>query len=175
MTTGHSIDTRTDERKESVMSDDKFDPKKLDLIQMVQRARMQNDEDAKPSEVNVGYWIEAKRKVDGQQPTTRTGQWVIRTQLADIDAMWVRIKAATEAGKLGYKSKAASVSRMEGKASAAHVICVRTYDADDSADVERVKFGLREIGIEGDLRYERDDEEKEKEKERARQRGKETR
>ncbi|MBX3080192.1 MAG: DUF1917 domain-containing protein [Anaerolineae bacterium] len=137
------------------MSDDKLDPQKLDLIQLVQRARMANDEDAKPSEVNIGYWIEAKRKGDGAQPTPRTGQWVIRTNLEDIDAMWERIKTATEAGKLGYKSKAASVSRM-GKNASGRMICVRTYDADDQADVERVLNALREIGIEGKLRYERD-------------------
>jgi hypothetical protein len=137
------------------MTDDKLDNQKLDLIQMVQRARMQNDEDAKPSEVNVGYWIEAKRKVDGPQLTPRTGQWVIRTQLADIDEIWEHIKAATEAGKLGYKSRAASVSRMVKNASG-RVICVRTYDAADTADVERVLAGLRELGIEGNLKYERD-------------------
>ena len=137
------------------MSDDKLDQQKLDLIQMVQRARMVNDDGAKPSEVNVGYWIEAKRKVAGLPPTSRTGQWVIRTQLEDIDLMWEQIKAATEAGELGYKSKAASVSRM-GKNASGRLICVRTYDADDSADVERVLASLRKLGIEGKLRYERD-------------------
>ena len=137
------------------MSDDKLDAQKLDLIQMVQRARMANDEEAKPSEVNVGYWIEAKRKVAGSPPTPRTGQWVLRTQLEDIDLMWERIKAATEAGELGYKSRAASVSRM-GKNASGRLICVRTYDADDSADVERVLTALRVLGIEGKLHYERD-------------------
>jgi hypothetical protein len=137
---------------------DPFDPAALDLIAMVQRARMQHDADARPSQANVGYWIEAKRLVAGRPPTPRTGQWVIPTTVTVIDALWDTIKAATEAGTLGYKSKVASVSRRGGKDATDRVICVRTYDADDAADVQRVLGALRDLGITGDLRYERDHE-----------------
>jgi hypothetical protein len=32
-----------------------------------------------------------------------------------------------------------------------------TYDANDSADVERVRLALRDLGFDGDLVYERGD------------------
>ena len=45
----------------------------LDLIQMVQRARMLHDETAVPSDMTAVYWIEAKRR-DGDTPgPTSTG------------------------------------------------------------------------------------------------------
>lgn len=135
-----------------------IDPRSLDLIQMVQRARMQHDADAQPSQANVGYWIEAKRQVAGPAPTPRSGQWVIPTTLGEIDALWARVKAATELGTLGYKSKAATVSRAGGVDAADRVICARTYDADDAADVQRVHDALRDLGVTAALHYERDHE-----------------
>jgi Domain of unknown function (DUF1917) len=138
------------------MSNSTPDPAKLDLIQMVQQARMTHDADALPSQALIGYWIEAKRAVDGLPPTPRTGQWVITTTLPEIDALWAVIKAATRAGQLGYKSKAATIARQGGTDAADRVIYVRTYDADDAADVERVQQALRSLGVAGELHYERD-------------------
>ena len=78
------------------------------------------------------------------------GYWLIRVTLATVDAAWAKIKAATEAGKLGYKSKVATI----GYSSAdERVIHVMTYDANDAADVARVGDALRELGY-SDLRYE---------------------
>jgi Domain of unknown function (DUF1917) len=126
----------------------------LDLIQMVQKARMAHDRAAIPSAVSAVYWIESKPLVDVQPPTARAGEWVIATTLADVDALWSRIKAATEKGELGYKSKV-STSPAKGQADpAARVIVVRTRDADDAADVTRVEGVLRGIGI-TTMRYER--------------------
>lgn len=135
---------------------DAFDPGAFDLILRVQQARMAHDADARPSEALTGYWIEVKRAVDGPPPTPRAGQWVISTPVDDIDALWAVIKAATATGQLGYKAKAATVSRHGGKNDC--VICVRTVDADDAADVQRVLTALRDLGITRPLTYERDHE-----------------
>jgi hypothetical protein len=133
----------------------------LDLIGMVQRARMAHDADAQPSKVTAVYWIEAKRKTvgavptDGAAPTPRAGSFAIHTTLKTVDAQWAAIKAATEAGTLGYKSKVATASHA-GSADE-RLIRVLTYDADDTADVARVREALAALGFSGELVYERGD------------------
>jgi hypothetical protein len=130
----------------------------LDLIQAVQRARMAHDAEATPSQVSNVYWIEFKRAVDGPAPTSRASRWVIETTLAEVDALWEQIKAATADGRLGYKSKVATISRTAD--SNARAIYVLTVDADDVADVGRVRASLLALGIPlANLRYERVHEE----------------
>jgi hypothetical protein len=138
------------------MSNDK-DP--LDIIEMVQKARMQHDADARPSNIAAVYWIEAKdRSAQAKAPTPRSGQWVIETDINAVDALWEQVKTATEAGKLGYKSKVSTASRSHAKGPDQRVICVRTYDADDTEDVARVQAALKALNMPGPYTYERDQE-----------------
>jgi len=129
----------------------------LDLINMVQQARMMHDSQATPSQVSAVYWIEAKRpEGDYPAPTPRTGEWRIPITVDQVDALWETIKTATEAGKLGYKSKV-STKPAKGQADInARVICVRTVDADDQVDVERVYDALFALGITIEMTYQRD-------------------
>jgi len=62
------------------MADDRQpQPINLDLIEMVQRARMMHDEDARPSDYAAVYWIEAKRGAgDYPAPTANAGEWRVR-------------------------------------------------------------------------------------------------
>lgn len=127
----------------------------LDLISMVQNARMMHDAETRPSEVSGVYWIEAKDKTGtAAAPTPRIGEWVIDTTLTEVDALWEKIKTATEAGKLGYKSKVSTASRVQ-KQPDHRVIIVRTADADDQADVERVREMLHQLEFNQELRYHR--------------------
>lgn len=131
------------------------DPLDLNLIQMVQRARMAHDAEAVPSEAAGVYWVEAKREIEGKEPTPRAGVWVVPTTTSEIDALWATIKQATREGKLGYKSKAATASRSLGVDQADRVIHVLTYDADDAADVARIHAALMELGVTGELTFHR--------------------
>lgn len=129
------------------MPDDKAKPPNLDLIQMVQQARMMHDREAVPSRMDGVYWIESKPLTATANPTARAGEWLIETTTADVDALWLKIRTATEASRLGYKSKV-STSPAKGQSTAsARLIVVRTYDADDAADVLRVQTTLGELGI----------------------------
>lgn len=123
-----------------------------DLIRMVQQARMQHDAEARPSQITGNYWLECKPTIE-QSLTPRAGEWVIETDLTQVDALWAQIRTATIAGQLGYKSKVATASR-----SIEHpqqrIIVVRTIDADQADDVTRVSDHLRAMGI-TPLRYER--------------------
>jgi len=71
-----------------------------------------------------------------------------------IDAAWATIRQATEAGRLGYKSKVATVALHQRDERSIYVM---TSDADDAADMERVRLALRDLGFDGDLVYERGD------------------
>jgi hypothetical protein len=117
----------------------------LDLIGMVQRARMLHDAEAKPSQVAAVYWIEAKPAGVMPAPTPRAGYWEIDTELTAVDGLWQVVKEATESGALGYKAKVSTASR-DGKLNS-RVIRVCTRDAADSADVARVQQALLALGI----------------------------
>lgn len=125
----------------------------LDLIQMVQRARMLHDESAVPSDVSAVYWIEAKRLPgDYPAPTAKSGEWRVKLSVDTVDAVWERVKALTAAGALGYKSKV-STRPAAGQANPSErLLCARTYDAGDREDVARVGDALRAIGLR-DLAY----------------------
>lgn len=129
-------------------------PVNLDLIQMVQQARMLHDREALPSNMQVNYWIESKPLQDTLPPTARAGEWVIRCQVHEADAMWIKIRDATEAGRLGYKSKVSTAPAKGQGHVTDRLIVVRTRDADDHADVKRVETELQALGI-TEMHYER--------------------
>jgi len=136
------------------MDTPKPDKINLDLINMVQQARMMHDNEATPSEVSAVYWIETKdQSGKTNAPTPRSGQWMLEIDVDQIDSLWLSIKSATEKGILGYKSKVATTSRNETLSS--RMICVRTYDKDDLEDVNRIRSALREL-IDGKWRYQAD-------------------
>jgi hypothetical protein len=120
-------------------------PLDLALIQQVQRARMAHDADAVPSQVSAVYWIEAKPSVPTRPPTTRAGFWLIETDAAHVDAVWAKVRDATQAGLLGYKAKVSTASHTAHPA--ARVVQVLTRDAADADDVARVGQALRALGI----------------------------
>ena len=109
----------------------------LDLINLVQQGRMAHDNTAKPSQISGVYWIEAKAPTDTPGPTPRAGAWQLRTAVDAVDTQWEKIKTATEAGDLGYKSKVSTASR-DGSATN-RIIQVLTADSADQADVDRVR------------------------------------
>jgi hypothetical protein len=129
-----------------------MDEKDLRIIQQVQRARMMHDAEAVPSQVGGVYWIEAKpaEGVAHAAPTPRAGQWMLAVPAEQADAVWERVKAATQAGQLGYKARIATVSRNSDKTRMIHV---KTADRDDAADVGRVRQALDELGITGEWGY----------------------
>ena len=122
----------------------------LNLIEMVQSARMLHDAEARPSELAAVYWIEAKQtEGDYAAPTAKAGEWRVPLTAETADAVWARVKVMTVEGKLGYKSKISTRPAAGQVDPDQRMLCVRTYDADDREDVERVETALREIGLVG--------------------------
>ena len=141
----------SNEQSEATVSDQKpKDELNLDLIQMVQKARKLHDANARPSELAAVYWIEVKSGAqECPAPKSSAGEWRVPLTAANVDDVWERVKALTLAGELGYKSKV-STRPAAGQADPdERLLCVRTYDADDIVDVERVGAALRAIGLKG--------------------------
>lgn len=136
------------------MTDHKPKPPNLDLIQMVQQARMMHDREAMPSSMNGVYWIESKPLNTVQQLTSRAGEWLIETTAAEVDALWTKVRQATEAGRLGYKSTVSTFATKGQSQASDRLIAVRTYDAEDAADVARVETALHDLGVKT-MRYQR--------------------
>jgi len=77
----------------------------------------------------------------------------------NIDAVWERIRKATEEGRLGDSSKAATAkSNPIAAGSSMKVICVYTYDWKDEDDAKRIRAELRTLGITWKIPYKSDED-----------------
>jgi Bles03-like protein len=125
----------------------------LDLIDIVQRARMMHDSAVKPSEISGVYWIEAKPQNESLPPTGHAGEWHIQTTLAEVDGLWEAVKQATQVGRLGYKAKVSTAPGPGQSDSKARLILICTRDSTDAADVKRVSEALLALGIRAEMNY----------------------
>jgi len=116
--------------------------------------------DVTPSEETKVYWIYAYRKKDHYpRPTENNGKWLIFVDITNIDEVWMKIKNATEEGKLGLASKVATAKHdPSGKEYKEKVICVYTYDWTDEKDVMRIREELRNLGITHKIPYKTDED-----------------
>lgn len=123
----------------------------LDLIQLVQRARMAHDDRARPSQISGAYWLEAKAPPGLRPgPTGRNAEWRASAELANIDALWEILRNATQAGRLGYKAKVATAAR--DASPGRRELRVLVADRADESDVARVRAALQSLTPE--LRWE---------------------
>ena len=126
------------------------DPPDLDLIQLVQRARMAHDDQARPSEISGAYWLEAKAPPGARPgPTPRSVALRAETGVADVDALWQQLRAATHAGQLGYKVKVATAAHEA--APDRRELRVLIADRADAPEVARVQAKLQ--ALTPDLRW----------------------
>jgi hypothetical protein len=111
-----------------------------------------------PSTVTAKYWIRAEAPVNVKRPGDRVGKWLLFTNLDGHDKVWEKIRAATEAGDLGCRAKAATARPNPLKGSSnALLTCVYTCDYQDLDDVQRVLAALRGLGFGGRLVYKTDE------------------
>ena len=109
----------------------------------------------KPSIVTDTYWIFASRqKGKYPEPTDNRGKWLVFTSVAEVDAVWSKIRTATREGKLGNDSKVATAKDSPyGNNQTGRVICIYTYDWTDEKDVMKIRDVLRKLGITGKIPY----------------------
>lgn len=76
------------------------------------------------------------------------GKWLVFARSANVDSLWSRIATATHMGTLGISAKVSPRSNSDS-----HVICVFTRDYTDVGSVNKVRDGLRRLGIKGVIGY----------------------
>ena len=111
-----------------------------------------------PSCVEDRFWVYVNRQT-GTYPdhTKRGGKWLVFVPVETHDDVWQTVKLATECGQLGGIAKAATARPNKNRNSNDEkVICVYTYDADDSDDVSKIRERLRELGITQKISYKTD-------------------
>jgi len=113
-----------------------------------------------PSREADDFWIFAHRRVPGYpERTTKGGKWLVFVPIAQIDEVWATIKVATERGLLGGSSKVATARPNRNVADPGkRVICVYTYDQSDRPDVDRVRQGLRDLGVSHAITWKADED-----------------
>lgn len=79
------------------------------------------------------------------------GKWLCFLPSTEVDALWARVVSATHAGTLGTCAKVAPKNESDS-----HVICVFTADYMDSADLQKVRQGLRRLGVKQRISYKPD-------------------
>ncbi len=117
----------------------------------------------RPSEVTDIPWLYIKRKQQeqGEYPgtTPKSGKWLLPLRPERLDEIWPSVKQATEQGKLGQSSMAATAKpNPRASRSGEKMVCVFTYDWTDAEDARRVRQALRDLGITKKLRYKRDED-----------------
>jgi hypothetical protein len=112
-----------------------------------------------PSQVHDAFWIFAFRRKDSRypSPTVQSGKWLLFIPKSDIDGVWSLIREATTSGLLGDESKV-STARPSPLCHNQNesVICVYTYDSEDTEDVRRVRQELRNLGFNNKIPYKED-------------------
>jgi len=124
------------------------------------------EEEPRPSTWEKDYYIHAhapneQRVFSGykREGRWRPGKWLVFVSRKDVDEVWEKIRAATEAGRLGISAKVSTAKPNPLSTNPEkHVICVYTPDWTDEADVMRVREELRRLGITGKIPYKSDED-----------------
>ena len=147
--------------------------KKASLVRLVSRERLiekdvlqalaslresqRQDESLMPSQVTDLYWISADRERGRYPaPTARGGKWLVYLRREYVDEVWLKIRDAVRNGRLGSSAKCSTAMPNPNATSSSHVICVYTYDAEDTQDVRRVRAALRKLGMIRKIPYKSD-------------------
>lgn len=91
----------------------------------------------------------------------KSGKWLVFVNQENVDEVWMNIRKATEAGRLGISSKVSTAKPSplsSDPARRTHVICVYTHDWTNRADVMGVREELRKLGITNKIPYKSDED-----------------
>lgn len=124
----------------------------------VSASRKSSQTECYPSSCTSVPWIHAAGP--GQpKPTLCSGKWLIFCPTTEVDPTWDLIRQATEGGLLGFASKVSTAHPGTiGHTSETRIICVYTYDYEDTTDVRRIRSALRDLGITQKIPYKADED-----------------
>lgn len=117
-------------------------------------------QDGLPTQMEERGWIHvfSERDTYPEAHETRSGKWLIWLSPSVIDCFWIRIREAVKQGRLGDEAKVLTAGSAKGRDHVSYVICVYTYDYEDTQDVMRIREELRRIGIRLPITYKADED-----------------
>ena len=83
-----------------------------------------------------------------------SGKWLVFVSSDQVDSLWGRIVKSTLAGTMGTSAKVSP--RDEENPNYRHVICVYNADYRSKAEVNRIRDGLRRLGVKERIGYKPD-------------------
>lgn len=110
-----------------------------------------------PSRTTRMYWIVqdspffSPEKFDDD----KGGKWLIFTEKEEVDDLWVKIRDATTAGRLGISARVSTAKNNPKSRDDRAVIYVNTADWENEDEVMQIRETLRELGIEQRIGYKR--------------------
>lgn len=87
--------------------------------------------------------------------THDSGKWCIFVNPEDVDLVWIKVKAACQAGVF-VAAMGSTKGQREHLRLDTHVICVFNEKWDDVAEVNRVRDLLLALGVTQEMKYKRD-------------------
>jgi hypothetical protein len=114
-----------------------------DVKAIRQRSTLDFHMASRPSQEDEAFWVVARSPV--AESTGDAGKWLVFVPDGALDESWSRIREATEAGRLGPASKAASARPNPRAREGTKVIVIYTRDASDREDIGRVLTELRRL------------------------------
>ena len=122
-----------------------------------ERARAVARFDGEPGPPRIEEWIYAMAPTRPEVDWAQSGKWMVFTSPSYHEEVWGKIKAATEAGELGFESKTPNPENAFYPFLRSMLTCVYTYDFEDIDDVRRVLVALRRLDLmNARLSYKRD-------------------
>ena len=83
-----------------------------------------------------------------------SGKWLVFVSSDKVDNLWGRIVKSTLAGTIGHSAKVSPCNKDDP--ASGHVICVYNADYRSIAEVNRVRDGLRRLGVRERIGYKPD-------------------
>ena len=83
-----------------------------------------------------------------------SGKWLVFVPTDRVDALWGRIVKATLAGTMGSSAKVSPCDKEDPDCR--HVICVYNSDYRSKAEVDKLRDGLRRLGVKERIGYKPD-------------------
>jgi len=111
-----------------------------------------------PSKTNDRVWIRIVLNNSYPEPTSKSGKWLIFGTQKETDDYWNKVKKALIENKLGNDAKVATSCKKPEYGKDSKVICVYTYNYEDTKDTMRIREALRDIGFIWNLPYKSDED-----------------
>lgn len=116
--------------------------------------RIKTIDGADPTLIDEVYWLSHYSSgFDYPVIGDGGGKWLIYSDVANINSLWIKVKNAQDSGLLGNRCEVTTAKPTNMGKAGVYCIRVYTYDHNDEADVMRVLDAILELGVKDTIYY----------------------